>query len=87
MRTWCEVLDEMRALHKTRNFASFLGLIEELQIYGNRMESGLNDKKTVTRWSEKRSKLKKEIKELESKARKLAKKTKTKREDEQLYDY
>jgi hypothetical protein len=40
-RTLCEVFQEMRACYKTRNFASLLGLIEEAQAMGNRMEAAL----------------------------------------------
>ena len=41
-RTLCDVLDEMRSTYKTRNFASLLGLIEEAQMMGNRMEAKLD---------------------------------------------
>ena len=43
-RTLCGVLDEMRKAHKTRNYSYMLGLIEEAQSMGNRMEAGLYDK-------------------------------------------
>ena len=42
-RTLCAVLDEMRRCYKTRNFAPLMGLIEEAQTYGNRMEAKLSD--------------------------------------------
>jgi hypothetical protein len=42
-RTLCSVLEEMRSCYKTRNFAPLKGLIEEAQIYGNRMEAKLFD--------------------------------------------
>lgn len=60
----CEVLDEIRALDKTRNYAPLMGLVEELQSMGNKMEGALGDKKDVERMQMKRAKLKKEIKEL-----------------------
>jgi hypothetical protein len=63
-RSICEVLSEMRKTYETRNFSYLLGLIEEAQSMANRMEAGLGDKKDVLRWSEERTKLKKEIKEL-----------------------
>lgn len=44
-RTLCQVLEEMRGCYKSRNFASLMGLIEEAQSMGNRMESSLFDKK------------------------------------------
>ena len=66
-RTWCDILEEMRNLYKTRNFSSFLGLIEELQIHGNRMEAALYDKKDLFRIRKEVSKLKKELKALEDK--------------------
>jgi len=40
-RTMCEVLDEMRKCNELRNYSALLGLIEEVQIMGNRMESPL----------------------------------------------
>ena len=38
-RFLCDVLEEMRGCHRSRNFASLLGLIEETQSMGNRMEA------------------------------------------------
>lgn len=43
-RTLCGVLEEMRTAHETHNYSYLLGLIEEAQSMGNRMESGLYDK-------------------------------------------
>ena len=60
-RTLCDVLDEMRKLHETRNFSGLLGLIEEAQSMGNRMESGLNDKKDLISMKDEWSKTKKEL--------------------------
>ena len=70
-RTWCEVLEEMRKADKTRNYSYLQGLIEELQTYGNRMESGLSDMKDLREGQEKRNELKKEIRELEKKKKLL----------------
>lgn len=70
-RTICTVLQEMRACYKTRNFASLNGLIEEAQAMGNRMESGLYDKKDVERMREERGELHKELKELRKEKKKL----------------
>ena len=70
-RTLCEVLEEMRKCFETRNFAPLLGLIEEEQSMGNRMEAAISDKKDIAKmqaeWHELRDKLKelrKEAKEL-----------------------
>lgn len=41
-RTYCAILEEMRELVKTGNTTPLLGLIEELQIVGNKMESSLD---------------------------------------------
>lgn len=57
-RTLCAVLEEMRATYKTRNFASLLGLIEEAQSMGNRMESSLYDQKSIKAMEKKYRKLK-----------------------------
>jgi hypothetical protein len=44
-RLLCDVLGEMRECVKTSNFSYLLGLIEEAQSLGNRMESKLYDMK------------------------------------------
>ncbi len=54
-RTACDVLEEMRACYKTRNFASSLGLVEELQGMCNRMESKLSEIKDFE-WLKKETK-------------------------------
>lgn len=70
-RTLCDVLDEMRKCHETRNYASLLALIEEAQSKGNRMESGLNDKHDLVKMEEEWHSLRKEIKKLRKKRDKL----------------
>lgn len=70
-RTVCDVLAEMRKCYETRNFSYLLGLIEELQSLGNRMESALSDKNDVREWTEKRYDLKKEIKDLYAERKKI----------------
>jgi len=63
-RTYCDVLEEMRKCYETRNFSSFMGLIEELQTYGNRMEAALGDGNDVQEINEEKHKVKKEYKAL-----------------------
>jgi len=63
-RTACDVLEEMRSCYKTRNFASSLGLVEELQGMFSRMESKLSTIKDY-KW------LQKEIKRLTKKKKDL----------------
>lgn len=63
-RTLCAVLEEMRRLNETRNYAPLLSLIEEAQVMGNRMEAGLSDIKDHKSLLEDISKLKKELKAL-----------------------
>lgn len=70
-RTVCELLEEMRKLWETRNFAPMLGIIEEIQIAANAMEAGLSDQKDILQLREDKSALVREIKELEKKAREL----------------
>ena len=77
-RTFCDVLDELRKCYETRNFASFLGIVEELQMKGNQMEAGLSDKKDLIEMSKEWSKLKAEIKKLKKKRDKLKKPKKKK---------
>jgi hypothetical protein len=69
-RTLCEVLEEMRMCHKTRNYSYLMGLIEEVQSLGNRMESSLGDKGDCERWREDRTRLRKELKVLQDKVTK-----------------
>ncbi len=61
-RTLCDVLSEMRKCRKTLNFSYLLGLIEETQSIGNRMESALADVADLKAAQDKLSKIRKEIK-------------------------
>jgi len=70
-RTLCDVLEEMRKCDKTKNYAAINSLIEEVQILGNRMESGLEQKRNFQEAEEHRKKLKKEIKGLIKERNKL----------------
>ena len=64
MRYLCDVLEEMRKCHESRNYAHLLGLIEEGQTYANRMEEGLGQKKSYEKWYKERKKIEAEVKEL-----------------------
>ena len=64
-RYLCSVLDEMRECTKTLNFSYLLGLIEEAQTLGNRMEAKLYEIKDFERLHEDIAKLKKEKNKLE----------------------
>ena len=71
-RYLCSILDEMRTTIKTLNFGMLLGLIEEVQTTGNRMEAALDDKRDfgflsdeIHNLKRERTKLKKEIEKLE----------------------
>lgn len=70
-RTLCDILEEMRKCYKTRNFSYIMGLIEEGQSAGQRMEAALWDQHGVTGLREERKKLKQEIKDLEQTVDKL----------------
>jgi hypothetical protein len=59
-----DVLEEMRGCTKTMNFSYLLGLIEEVQTLGNRMEAKLYDIKDFERLND-------DIKALEKKKKKL----------------
>lgn len=73
-RTWCDCIEEMRQAYKTYNFGAILGLIEELQSFGSRMEAGLGNKKDLIKmqkdWSKKKAKLK-ELDELIKEKKKI----------------
>jgi 5-bromo-4-chloroindolyl phosphate hydrolysis protein len=64
-RTLCDVLNEMRKCHKTRNYSILLSLIEEAQSMGNRMESGLHDISDLREIREELSDARKNLKELQ----------------------
>lgn len=64
-RTLCNVLEEMRKAHETRNYSYLDGLIEEAQSMANKMESGLGDKSDFQEMLKKKAELKKEIEALE----------------------
>ena len=64
-RFLCDVLSEMRKCVKTLNFSYLLGLIEEAQTLGSRMESKLFDIKDFDRLHEEIRDLKKKKKKLE----------------------
>ena len=66
-RSLCDVLQEMRDCHKTRNYSYLPGLIEEAQSMGSRMESALWDQKELRTLQADISKLKKKKKKLEKK--------------------
>lgn len=63
-RTMCSVLDEMRELYKTRNFAGLKGLIEEAQSIANRMESGLEDINDIKKSHDMKKKAEKETRKV-----------------------
>lgn len=64
-RSICDVFDGMRKCNETRNFSPMMGLIEEAQIFADRMEASLGDTHDITCAHDKIVKLKKEIKVLE----------------------
>ncbi len=63
-RMLCSVFDEMRECTKTLNFSYLMGLIEEAQTLGNRMEAKLYDMKDYEQ-------LHQDIKDLKKKKTKL----------------
>ena len=70
-RTMCEVLGEMRKCFQTYNFSPMLGLIEEVQSMGNRMEAALQDKGDISYYTKERDNLGREIKFLEQRKQEL----------------
>ena len=69
-RYLCSVLDEMRECTKTLNFSYLLGLIEEAQTLGSRMEAKLFEIKDFEHLHKDIAKLKKQKKKLEEKIEK-----------------
>ena len=70
-RYLCSVLDEMRECTKTLNFSYLLGLIEEAQTLGSRMEAKLYEIKDFEHLHKDIAKLKKQKKKLEDKIEEL----------------
>jgi predicted nuclease with TOPRIM domain len=70
-RTLCSVLQEMRKAYDSRNFSYLLGLIEEAQSMGNRMEAAFEDVKDVNRLYEQRKKLHAEVSKLKNEKKEL----------------
>jgi cell shape-determining protein MreC len=70
-RYLCSVLDEMRECTKTLNFSYLLGLIEEAQTLGSRMEAKLFEIKDFEHLHKDIAKLKKQKKKLEDKKEEL----------------
>ena len=76
-RYLCDVLEEMRVANKTRNYSYLKGLIEEVQVIGNRMEAGLYDKLSYFELQKEISKLKNDRNALKQQVETLTVKKKT----------
>lgn len=70
-RYLCDVLDEMRDCYKTRNFSYLMGLVEEAQTLGERMEAALEDKKDYNHWYKKKKEEQTEFSKLRKETDKL----------------
>lgn len=60
-RTACDALEGIRKCNETLNFSPVLSLVEELQVYFNRMEAALSDQKDIREMQETRRDRKTEI--------------------------
>ncbi len=81
-RYLCDILEDMRNCHKTRNYSYIDALIGELQYRANRMEDRLHRIQDIVYFEKSRDELKDEITELEKKKKELQKEMKTKDEKE-----
>lgn len=72
-RTMCDVLEDARNSLKTLNLSPMAGLLEEIQIMSNRMESALYDQKDYKQAMEEYKDIKEEIKKLRAELKKLKK--------------
>ena len=70
-RTICDVLEEIRQIDKHKNYSYLLGLIEEAQMLGNRMEAGLEEKHDLERYHEKANEAQKKYKKIETEIKTL----------------
>jgi septal ring factor EnvC (AmiA/AmiB activator) len=62
-RYMCDVLDDIRKMHKTRNYSGLMGSVEQLQVMAYRMEAALGDKRTIEQYDDEAHKLKRDLKE------------------------
>jgi len=73
-RTVCEIFEDMRRAHETRNFSYLLGLIEEAQYRANRMENAIEKYAGwdgIVKLEQRRIALKEEIKKLRAERNEL----------------
>lgn len=61
-RYLCDVLEDMRKMHETRNFSGLMGSIEQAQVMASRMEAALGDKRTIEQYDKDAAKLNRDIK-------------------------
>lgn len=73
-RTLCDVLQEMRKCSNTGNFSYLPGLVEEMQMLGNRMEAGLWDQKDLETLREDINEAKEKLKKIQKEIKKASKK-------------
>jgi len=66
-RFLCDIFTDMRKAVEMLRFDLIPGLIEEAQIYGNRMEAKLDDQNDIKQLLEDKSKLNDEVSELSKK--------------------
>lgn len=69
----CDVIEELRKCHKTRNYSYLPGLVEEIQTLANRMEAALQEKADYELWHKKLKEERKEYKKLLKETNKLRK--------------
>lgn len=72
-RYLCNILEDMRKSVEKLRIDMIPGLIEELQIYGNRMEARLDDQWDIKQLLEEKRELNDEVKELRKKKEALEK--------------
>lgn len=78
-RTWCDILTEMRAILKSTDMSPdlMLSLVEELQVFGNRMEAALGDLSDLEALHKEIKQKKQELKKLKVKVKAQEKKCDT----------
>lgn len=70
-RTMCSILENIRAMDKSKNYSALLGAVEELQWAAERMEAAIADVKDINNLKEHRAELRDEVKKLEAKVKKF----------------
>jgi hypothetical protein len=78
----CDVIEDMRKCLESLNFSPMKGLIEEMQVMVNRMESAIKDQKDLVKLNDELSSARKAYKQLKLEYKALEKKVRPNQSNE-----